>query len=506
MPENPSKIILLADDNEQNRYACSKYLRKAGYEIWEASTGAEALALALKNPSLIILDIRLPDMSGFDVCAKIKSDPETSSIPILHTSAAFVQSGDRVRGLESGADAYLISPIQPEELVASVRALLRTREAEVVANNLAAQWEATFDAISDGICMVNSGGIIERCNLAFSRIVKKPFSEIVGSTFCDFGSSDLLRDLLALPVVKSRKKETSETKADKSWLRITADPVWSKSKEFVGAVYVVTDLTERKEAEIALASANKTIKSHAQEMGEKVEERTAELQRTVKSLDTFCYTIAHDLKSPLRSIKGFTSILREEYADKFDDLGKDYSKRIVDSVERMNRLIDDLLDYGRLSNMELPLQTLNVEEELEFVLSELWADTTAKKADIKICKPLPPIQGNSTMFRQVVSNIVSNAIKFVAPEVRPMLEVSAETNDEFVRINFQDNGIGIEPSCYNRVFEVFERLHGKDSGYPGTGIGLAIVRKGIERMGGSVGVESEPGKGSRFWLELPKAR
>ncbi len=503
MPQNAFKIVLLVDSNEENRCASANYLRTAGYEIWEASTGADALRLARKNPSLIVLDVRLPDMSGFDVCTRLKSNPATSSIPVLHTSSAIVQSSDRIRGLEGGADGYLIFPIEPEELVATIRALLRTRKAEVLANDLALHWEYTFDAISDGICMVAASGIIDRCNLAFATILRKPFEKIVGSKLSDLGDSALLRDLIALPVMESRKKEVSETKSGSLWLRTCADPVWSKSKDFAGAVYIVTDITERKEAELALALANETIKAHAENLEEKIAERTTELRRNIKSLDTFCYTIAHDLKSPLRSIKGFTNILREEYSSHFDEPGKDYTKRIVDSVERMNHLIDDLLDYGRLGNMDLPIQTLNLEEEIEFVVHELWADATVRDAEISVKKPLPPVQANPTVLRQVLSNLLSNAIKFVEPGIRPQISICCEQFNGSVRIYIRDNGIGIAPSCFKRIFDVFERLHGKDSGYAGTGIGLAIVRKGVERMGGSVGVESEPGKGSCFSVELP---
>lgn len=504
MAQNSKKNILLVDANVETRSASATYLRTSGYDVWEASSGAEALKLAPRNPALIVLDIHLSDMSGFEVCAKLKKIPETATTPILHTSATHLKSDERVRGLECGADGYLFAPIQPEELVATIRALLRTRRAEVVAHTLAVQWETTFDAISDGVCVTAANGKIERCNFGFSQILKKPFEEIVGQTFAQLGKSQLLFDLSALPVTSNRRKEISESKSGSSWLRISGDPIWSETKQVAGAVYIVTDITERKEAEIALASANAKIQRHALELEEKVVERTAELRRNIKSLDTFCYTIAHDLKSPLRSIKGFTNILREEYAHNFDESGKDYTKRIVDSVERMNRLIDDLLDYGRLANMDLPIQALNVEEEVEFVLNELWADIKARNAEINIGKPLHPVQGNPTVLRQVLANLLSNAMKFVAPGLRPEICISTEATKGSVRIIIQDNGIGIEPSCFKRIFDVFERLHGKDSGYPGTGIGLAIVRKGIERMGGSVGVESEVGKGSRFWVELPE--
>jgi signal transduction histidine kinase len=370
MPQNPRNLILLVDENEMSRRATAQHLQSAGFEISETVTSAEALKLAQKNPALIIIEIKIPDMSGFDLCAKLKADAVTASIPILLASPAFAQSENQVRGLESGANGYLVTPARPEELIASIRALL--------------------------------------------------------------------------------------------------------------------------------CQAEKMAK-------EKVFQQTAELQRTVKSLDTFCYTIAHDLKSPLRSIKGFTIILRDEYSEKFDDVGKDYARRIVDSVERMNRLIDDLLDYGRLSNMELPLHPIRLEEEIQFVLNELWADAKSRQAKIEVSKPIFNVQANATVVRQVLSNLIANALKFVEPGKCPEISISSERIEESVRIYIQDNGIGIDPNCFKRIFDVFERLHGKDSIYAGTGIGLAIVRKGAERMGGKAGLESEPGKGSRFWLELPAA-
>src|SRR5262249_48616830 len=154
--------ILYVDDDEDNRQAFGWLFRSAGFDVKEAATGTEALRLAAEKPDLVILDVNLPDINGFEVCRKIKMHPATASIPVLHLSVIFLPTEDKTHGLEGGAAGYLTNPVEPQELLAQVNALLRIRHAEELARNLARQWQAIFDAICDGVCLVSHEGIVVR--------------------------------------------------------------------------------------------------------------------------------------------------------------------------------------------------------------------------------------------------------------------------------------------------------------------------------------------------------
>lgn len=259
----------------------------------------------------------------------------------------------------------------------------------------------------------------------------------------------------------------------------------------------------RKEAEAELRAAKDQLKSHAEDLEKRVAARTAQLQGTIESLESFSYSIAHDLRAPLRAMAGFTSILREQYAAKLGPEAQDIARRIMDGAARMDQLIVDLLAYGKLTHMELTLGRVDVNEVLQQVRDDLAEQITARKARLEIADSMPRVRANRTVLEQVFVNLVGNALKFVAPEVPPAIQITAQDDTNVVRISVRDNGIGINAKAQARIFKVFERGHVGD--YPGTGIGLAIVRLGIERMGGRVGVESAPGQGSCFWVELPKA-
>lgn len=234
---------------------------------------------------------------------------------------------------------------------------------------------------------------------------------------------------------------------------------------------------------------------------QRVVERTQQLQEANEELEAFAYSVSHDLRAPLRAMQGFAEALLEDYGDNFDELGKEYAQRIVTSAVRLEDLIQDLLTYSRLSRTELSLKRISLTSVVSEAMNQIQAELEHNQAEVTIQSPLPDAIAHHTTLIQVITNLLSNAIKFVEADVKPQVRVWAEIRGEWVRLWVSDNGIGIAPEHQKRIFRVFERLHGQES-YPGTGIGLAIVRKGIERMGGQVGVESQLGKGSQFWIEL----
>jgi PAS domain S-box-containing protein len=247
-----------------------------------------------------------------------------------------------------------------------------------------------------------------------------------------------------------------------------------------------------------------------------VQERTAELRETIAHLEAFSYTVVHDLRAPLRAMQGFGQMLEQECAPQVNAEGRDFIRRIVTAAHRMDQLIKDVLSFSSIARQEPELAVVDVHELVSGML-ESYPCFQPPHADIALLKPLPRVRGNEALLTQIVSNLLDNAVKFVAPGVTPQVRIWAEpvpsgdqehtpslnsqppTLNSFIRLWFEDNGIGIPADMRERIFEVFQRLSTR---YEGTGIGLAIVRKAAERMGGRTGVESELGKGSRFWVEL----
>jgi signal transduction histidine kinase len=196
--------------------------------------------------------------------------------------------------------------------------------------------------------------------------------------------------------------------------------------------------------------------------------------------------------------------LLEDFGEDLPPEGHEYASRIIAAAQRMDLLIRDLLEYSRLARAQLDLRPVDLEAVVQDVIRTLEPDIVARSAEVHVAGALPAVIAHRGVLVQVVQNLLVNALKFTAPKVPPRVRVRHERNGEFVRMWVEDEGIGIAAEHQARIFRVFERLHGGET-YPGTGIGLAIVRRAIERMGGHVGVESEPGRGSRFWFELPES-
>lgn len=242
------------------------------------------------------------------------------------------------------------------------------------------------------------------------------------------------------------------------------------------------------------------IHDYTNELEQRVAQRTTQLEEVNQALQAFTYSVSHDLRAPLRSLQGFATAILEDYGKRLDDVGREYALRLVNSSQQLDKLIQDLLAYSRLSDTELRLYRVDLNSVVSEAIAPLNREIQARQAQIIIAESLPEIIGNRTVLVQVVSNLISNGIKFVKAEKKPVIRIWATQHNNSVRLWVADNGIGIDREHQERIFQVFERLHSNET-YPGTGIGLAIVRRGMERLGGSSGVESTPGEGSRFWLE-----
>lgn len=288
------------------------------------------------------------------------------------------------------------------------------------------------------------------------------------------------------------------------WMKSAGLPRFSEAGEFQGYVGSTFDITDIKQAEEALRESGEAVRRLNENLERLVAERTARLEEVVKELDAFAHSVSHDLRAPLRAMHGHATALLEDYANKLDEHARKYVERIVAASERMDTLIQDLLAYSRLTRAEITPQPVDLNSAVSEARAQIEGALKESGAELIVEQPLPTVVGHRATLTQALTNLLSNAVKFVAPGVAPRVRVRAEERDGRARLWVEDNGIGIAPEHRDRVFQIFERLHSVTT-YSGTGIGLAIVRKGVERMGGSAGVESEPGRGSRFWIELPSS-
>lgn len=281
------------------------------------------------------------------------------------------------------------------------------------------------------------------------------------------------------------------------------------------------EIIDRKLAEAALQVAHDRVRAQADELERLVADRTAKLRETVADLEGFSYSIVHDMRTPLRGMQGFARILLDDHAKNLDPEAQSYLEHIASSAERMDLLIQDVLNYTRVLRSEAVLAPVDLDQLVRDMIAT-YPNCQPPKSIVEIQGRLPRVLGHEGFLTQCVSNLLSNAVKFVEAGVTPRVRIWAEdrsspvtqfpwspdagaaVEEPIVRVWFEDNGIGIAPHNRDRIFRMFERLNLAEQ-FEGTGIGLTIVRKAIQRMGGRIDFESEPAKGSRFWFELRKA-
>jgi PAS domain S-box-containing protein len=285
------------------------------------------------------------------------------------------------------------------------------------------------------------------------------------------------------------------------WFDVYAYRVGSPENRTVAILF--NDITERKKSEAALAKAKKDVDDYARNLEITVEERTAHLQQTIADLEAFSSTISHDLRSPLRSMQGFAHAVLTDYGDKLDAQGRQYLERIGNSAVRLDKLILEVLTYSRIGRSQVAIVPVDLNKLMDDVM-QTYPALRAASAEITIEHPLHSVLGSHASIVQCVSNLLGNAVKFVPAGAKAKVRVWTEKHDSAVRLFVKDDGIGIPQGQQAKIFEPFQRAHPR-GGYEGTGMGLAIVRKAMQRMGGSVGVESRDGHGSTFYLELPGA-
>ncbi len=284
-----------------------------------------------------------------------------------------------------------------------------------------------------------------------------------------------------LGVQEKHPSEHKFTESDAHFLSLFAS-------QAAGAVYSA-DLFEK-------------LRINASELEKRVDERTKELQLKNKELETFTYTVSHDLKAPLRGISGYSTLLMEDHAEQLDEEGKRYLGNLVSSTERMNLLIEDLLAYSRIERRELKKTNVNLNELLDKIIMEYQPEVSSGNLQFKKEIEYDTLFTDNEAISQALRNIIDNAVKFTKGREKPEILIQCNKLEDHYLISIEDNGIGFDMKYYDKIFEIFQRLHLSEE-YPGTGVGLAVVRKAIERLGGKIWAVSEPGVGSTFFMELP---
>ena len=508
----PRVKILHVDDNEANRYVVTRILQNAGFSVVEAATGTTGLeAVANFQPDLVILDVQLPDISGFEVCRQIKANPETAFIPVLHLSASFVQSQDKAEGLDSGADAYLVQPVEPIELLATLRSLLRIRRAEEAALSSAREWQTTFDSINDGVSLVDREGIILRCNRAMMQLFCKPSHEILGYAHHELMGAKLgIGDGTCFRRAKAtHQRQILEFQSQERWFAKTIDPVIDGHGTLTGAVFILSDITERKQAEALLQEQNDRLN----QLMISLQQKTEQAQQANRIKDEFLAVLSHELRSPLNPILGWARILQKSHQDAAK------TQYALETIERnaklQAQLIEDLLDVSRILQGKLSLNTVPVglNFTIKAALETVRLAAEAKSIQIQtIFEPnVGPVLGDSGRLQQVVWNLLSNAIKFTSQGGR--VEVRLETikdevdthSAEYTQITVSDTGKGISGDFLPYVFDYFRQADGTTTRkFGGLGLGLAIVRHLVELHGGTIQAASPgEGQGAVFTVKLP---
>jgi signal transduction histidine kinase len=486
MSQSQPATILFVDDDPAHRRTLGWLFRNADYQVLEAATGEEALRLAEQKPDLVVLDVNLPDINGFEVCRRLKAHAGTSSIPVLHLSAVFVESGDRAQGLEGGADGYLIKPVEPRELLATARALMRVRAAEEVARAVAQQWRTTFDAISDAVCLLDAGGRVCRCNRALSELLGRPADELLGRPY-----AEALREGLGLaedPPVAAPGGEPRELLLGGRWFRASADPIPGPRGACAGSVHILTDVTRRKEMEEDLRQAQK-----------------------MEAIGKLAAGVAHDFNNLLTAVLGNASLLQRTLPR--DGPESDLVRGIERASWRAAELTRQLLGFSRQTL--LWLKSVDPTEVVAEVLGVLRRTADRRvRLQARSDEGLWAVQADPVQLTQVLLNLCLNSLDAMPAggqltldaANRAVSEEDARGNREaragsFVRLSVIDTGVGIPAEVQPQIFDPFftTKPPGK-----GVGLGLAMVYGVVKQHQGWVECHSAPGRGARFEVYLPR--
>ncbi|MEJ8851361.1 hybrid sensor histidine kinase/response regulator [Variovorax rhizosphaerae] len=487
--------LLIVDDDPASRYATARTLRAAGFRTREAATGAEGLRMADDNISAMVLDVHLPDIDGFELCRRLRSRPQTHRLPVLHLTAAYVTDEDKVRGLDSGADAYLTRPVEPAVLVATVQALVRARVAEEAMRRSETKFRAIYSHTLTGIGLLDEEGRLIDANAALLTLLGRTADEVNGHALKEFVPPELA------PMVDEYMRGTIDTPQRREF------PAMRPDGSLVHLEWSVSPHIERK-VNMAVAidiSERVMLEEQRKQLLDRERAARGEAEQISRMKDDLIAVLSHELRAPLNVIMGWAHLLQKRGASEEILRGL----RAIESNGRIQaKLITDLLDMSRLNLGKLPLifESVDPSEVVENVIEAMRPaiDESAHVLKLELAPPFRPIFADRARLQQILWNLISNAIKF-SPRGGG-ITVGLTESEEGVTLVVSDQGQGIEPRFLPMVFDRFAQGDASSNRQRGgLGLGLAIVKQLVEAHGGSVSVESagvDQGTTFRVWLPV----
>jgi signal transduction histidine kinase len=516
--------ILIVDDKPENILPLKKLLSVHDYNVDAADSGEDALKKILKKSyALIILDVQMPGMDGFEVAEAISGYSKARDIPVIFLSAVNTEKRFIAKGYNSGAIDYLTKPVDPDILLLKVQNFCRLykqtrelnemhralkeeveirKEAQNALNEKLLQLRSTLQSMPQIAFTLTSNGDIEFVNDQWREYTQNDF------TFPELHPDD--EPAGWYKAVQEGRPYTKELRLKNPLtgeyryhlLRMLPVVHEAQIKNWVGTF---TDIHEQKEI-------NEILEEKIVERTKELQQSNAALEESNKELEQFAYVTSHDLKEPLRKIQVFASMIRDRIKNGGTEEVISYAERVAGSSKRLSNLINDLLRYSRLSGADEFYKT-DINKLINAILEDLEFSIKESGIQVKIGK-IPELEIIPGQIQQLFQNLISNAIKFSRNDIKPVVSVEAslikekkidseEAEDgKFCRIVIKDNGIGFDQKYADKIFIIFQRLNTYDK-YEGTGIGLAIVRKIIERHRGLIAAYSKEGEGAMFTIVLP---
>ena len=486
--------VLVVDDNPTTRYSTARVIRAAGFQTSEARTGGEALELVASHVSAVVLDVHLPDIDGYEVCRRIRADPATATLPVIHLSAAFIRNEDKVTGLNAGADAYLVHPVEPGVLIATLQALIRARMAEDRLRSSESRFRAIYTQAPTGMALIDDAGRFVDVNPAMVAMLGRAHDEVVGQAVAAFAPgdwADAVSERTGMAGAASWQTEFPLCRQDGSLVRLE----WTMSAPIEPGlrIGIALDVSERFELE-----------ARRLEVLEREQAARASAERHSRTKDDFVAVLSHELRNPLNAIGGWVHVLKT--GSRSPDLLEKGLTAIDRSVKAQARLISDILDVSRISSGKLRLHP-EWSEPRALVASSIEALSVAIAAkhlhvQFEHEEAEQPAWLDPTRFQQIVWNLLSNAVKFSSED--GLIRISLARQADRLTLCVQDFGRGIDAEFLAHLFDRFtqsdspdNRLHG------GLGLGLSIVKNLAELHGGGVSAESAgAGAGSTLRVEL----